>query len=247
MKIKTQIFENIAEIPNVNDEITISEKNTHHLKDVLRVKIDDCIRVIFNEKYASICKLISIKKDLICEIIEINALSENNTLNNFNVTVCFAICKSTQNELVAEKLTELGIKNLYFWKSEHTSYKFIQNENKLERIEKIIEGAARQSKQTFIPKCKIYDSLANLLKDIPQDNSTLLYCSLENERKRIKNLTDVKKNIFIFIGPEGDFSKNEYEILKNSSNSVPVTLGNSVLKSETAAIVGASLTLEFLS
>ena len=81
MKIKTQIFENIAKIPNVNDEITISEKNTHHLKNVLRVKNDDFIRVILNEEYVSICKLISIKKDLICKIVEINALNENNSLN----------------------------------------------------------------------------------------------------------------------------------------------------------------------
>ena len=57
----------------------------------------------------------------------------------------------------------------------------------------------------------------------------------------ITDLKNIKNNIYIFIGPEGDFSGNEYNTLKSLENAIPVTLGNSVLKSETAAIVATSL------
>ncbi len=242
MKIKTQIFENISSKPKIGANVTISEKNIHHLKNVLRVKEGDCIKVIFNEEFEAFCKIIDTKKDFICNILEISECTNN---DNFCVTLCFALCKSSQNELVAEKLTELGVKNIYYWNSEHTSYKFEGTKAKKERLEKIIEGASRQSKQTFIAKCEIFNSLNEVLKNINKDNTTILYCSLEenalNERKKIKEIQNFNKNIFIFIGPEGDFSKSEYETLKNLKNTIPITLGNSVLKSETAAIVSASL------
>lgn len=238
MKIKTQIFEKISLIPSINDKFFISDKNIHHLKNVLRLKHGDIIKIIFNEDYEALGEIINVKKEVICNIIQISKCTNN---YNLNVTVCFAICKASQNELIAEKLTELGVKNIYFWNSEHTSYKFEGTNAKKERLEKIIEGASRQSKQTFIPKCEIFNSLNDVLKIISKDDSTILYCSLDNERKMIRDLKNIKNNIYIFIGPEGDFSGNEYNTLKSLENAIPVTLGNSVLKSETAAIVATSL------
>ena len=132
MKIKTQIFEKIDKKPQVGDNIEVSSKNLHHLKNVLRLKNDDFIKIIINEKYVATCKIIDVKNNCSCKIITLEETSSSNTPN---ITVCFAICKASQNELVAEKLTELGIKNIYFWESEHTSYKIKDLQNKKERLD----------------------------------------------------------------------------------------------------------------
>lgn len=240
MKIKTQIFEKIDNKPNIGDSINISERNYHHLKNVLRLKNNDLIKIIINEKYITIGKVTEIKNSFSCEILEIKEESQTSASN---ITVCFAVCKASQNELVAEKLTELGIKNIYFWVSEHTSYKIADIKNKKERLEKIIEGAARQSKQVVIPRFEIFSSMKDMITNISLDSASILYCSLEDDRKKIKDLTNLNKNIFIFIGPEGDFSKSEYETLKSLPCSIGVTLGNTILKSETAAIVGAGIVM----
>ncbi|MGI6680583.1 MAG: RsmE family RNA methyltransferase [Bdellovibrionota bacterium] len=239
MKIKTQIFENIEPLPNINDIICVLEKNQHHLKNVLRIKNGEIIKIIINEEFEAIGKIVETEKALSYKIMDINKISNK---TNLNITICFAICKSGQNELVAEKLTELGVKNIYFWVSKHTSYKVAKFSDKLERLEKIIEGASRQSKQTFIPRCKIYNSLNELLRIIDIRNDIALYCSLASKRQKIKDLRFNKdiKNIYIFIGPEGDFSKDEYEALGKMQNAIPITLGDSILKSETAAIVATS-------
>ncbi len=238
MKIKTQIFENFNNPPSIGENVFISPKNIHHLKNVLRIKAGEFIRIIANHKFILIGEIFECKKDLICNIVSLESISEESSPQ---VTICFAICKAPQNELVAEKLTELGTKNIFFWISEHTPFKITDVEKKRERLESIIEGASRQSKQTFIPNCNIFKSLKDTITFI---NSTykdnlILYGSLEKERIKIKDIKFSSKNIFIFIGPEGDFSNNEYQFLKDVP-SIPISLGNSILKAETSAIVAVS-------
>ncbi len=244
MKIKTQIFENFENLPKVGEKITVSQKNTHHLKNVLRIKNGEFIKIIANSERIFIGKIVESKNNLICDILSIESITRKE--NKYQITVCFAICKQPQNELVAEKLTELGVKNIIFWGSEHTPFKLSEVEKKKDRLQAIIEGAARQSKQIFIPNCNIFKSINETLLFIDRNYSDhlILYGSLENERKRIKDLTFSSNNIFIFIGPEGDFSSNEYKVLRETA--VPISLGNSILKAETSAIVATSQVLAML-
>ena len=79
------------------------------------------------------------------------------------------------------------------------------------------------------------------------DNSLTdyLYCSLDNNKKKIKNIKLNKNDaVGIIIGPEGDFSAKEYESLKSKKKSIGVTLGPNILKSETAAITASSIIMD---
>ena len=71
----------------------------------------------------------------------------------------------------------------------------------------------------------------------------IIYCSLNEKDKRINgNIIKKETNrVAIVIGPEGDFSKSEFEQLENNDKFYPVSLGTTVLKSETAAIVVTAL------
>ena len=72
-----------------------------------------------------------------------------------------------------------------------------------------------------------------------------LYCSLDNNKKKIKNIKLNKNDtVGIIIGPEGDFSAKEYESLKSKEKSIGVTLGPNILKSETAAIAATSIIMD---
>lgn len=72
----------------------------------------------------------------------------------------------------------------------------------------------------------------------------LIFCSLEKNTSAINKINlSLNESIGIVIGPEGDFSPNEMTDLGSIKNSVPVTLGSNILKSETAGVVASSLVM----
>ena len=81
-----------------------------------------------------------------------------------------------------------------------------------------------------------------MIKSMSYDK--LLFCSLEKNTSVINKINlSHNETIGIIIGPEGDFSPNEMTDLSGMKNSVPVTLGSNILKSETAGVVASSLVM----
>lgn len=235
MKFRTQIFENIDKNINIGDELYVSEENLHHLRDVLRVKDGELIQVVINQAKIAEAEVLTEKKAIKAKIVKIDEIEEAPSPVR---SLCFAFCKSAQNELVVEKATELGIKNIIFWRSDHLGIKLKEPVDKVSRLERIAEAAARQSKQKTLPKIVFKDDLRKTLEYLKETfpaDDTIVFASLRDGTKTIKELAPVIKNAHIFIGPEGGFSeKEEHELAKFG---VALTLGNSVLKAETAAIV----------
>ena len=240
MKIRTQIFE-YADTPiSEGDLIEISENNIHHLRNVLRVKDGELIKVVINRSQEALASVEISKKQLFAKIINIKDIV---LYTNPVSSLCFAFCKSSQNEFVCEKATELGIENLIFWKSEHTSIKIKELDEKLTRLNKIAEGAARQSKQDFLPNIVLMESLPSavdyLRSEFENKKNLFLYTSLEDDVKPLSKVSSLFSKddlaVHIFVGPEGGFSQNESKYMHEFAESV--TLGNSVLKAETAAVV----------
>jgi 16S rRNA (uracil1498-N3)-methyltransferase len=134
---------------------------------------------------------------------------------------------------MVEKLTEIGIDEITFISTKHSERSNIN----YKRIDKKIISALKQCKSLFKPKINKLISVNDFLKyDFETSNKYIADLSSKIEMKKNKNHI----NSLIIIGPEGDFSKEEIENFKKKGYQ-KISLGNQVLRSETAAIVGGYL------
>lgn len=157
--------------------------------------------------------------------------------------LAMAVCP-TKNidryEWFAEKATEIGVDVIAPVIGDHSERKVL----KTERLERLVKAAAKQSLKGAIPTILQPQSVRDFILSIPDDALKIIcYCFDGNKRTIAELLSPTGDSalpeIFILIGPEGDFSTEEAE-LALSRGWVPVTLGSSRLRTETAAIVAVT-------
>ncbi len=161
----------------------------------------------------------------------------NNSKQKIDLTLCLAITKRGNIDLVVEKATELGVKGFIPFICDRSEKKNL----KIERLEKIATEATEQSGRGDVPVVRPVVDLKNLL-----DSDNLLPDRVLFLDRNGKSVTDVFKEqidrLAVFIGPEGGWSDAEIkEFSKHNIQSV--SLGSQVLRSETAAIAISSLLL----
>ncbi|MCA9401241.1 MAG: 16S rRNA (uracil(1498)-N(3))-methyltransferase [Candidatus Omnitrophica bacterium] len=213
----------------------------HHALHVLRLKADDRI-IVFDgkghEATATIHK--TDKNDLYFSIDQMN-----NTLKNQpKIILACAIPKKTKFEWILEKSTELGCDEIIPLITDHMDHpKSISgSDKKLSRYKSVILNACKQSQRAFIPDLQKPVSLKELIHSKHHVHAFKIVGSLPEPHENISTIIHQFKNepsVILFIGPEGDFSQSEYALLKDYG-SHPLTLGNTILKVETAAIAALS-------
>lgn len=134
-------------------------------------------------------------------------------------------------EWFLEKATEIGIHEITPILCEHSERKVY----KIDRAEKIIQSALKQSNQYFLPKINEPVPFSNFVKTAFDGQKFIAHCE-ETAKRSFKNEIKLNSKILILIGPEGDFSTKEIN-LAIENKFVPVTLGNTRLRTETAALV----------
>lgn len=141
--------------------------------------------------------------------------------------------KRDKMETIVQKLSEIGIKHIYFWPSERSVIRE-RNEKKLERIDKIAKEAIEQSRWRFLPEIKFEKDISKIIewkKIIIFDKSEN---TVEQQQKQIK-----KQPIFWIIWPEWWLTENDYKIFWD--NIKTVSLWDTVLRTETASIIAARI------
>ncbi len=217
-----------------NHTVDIKDENFNHIKNVLRMKVDDEIIVSCKETGNSfLCKISEIGDNkIVCKIIE----ERESTEPKVEVTLFQGIPKSDKMELIIQKTVEVGINKVYPVEMKFCIGK-IKDNKKITRWQTIAEAAAKQSKRNIIPTIEnpiSFKEMAEVLKEYD-----LALVAYENEEKtNIKEVLqqnpDAKK-IAIIIGPEGGISKEEVESLV-SNGTKEVSLGKRILRTETASI-----------
>jgi 16S rRNA (uracil1498-N3)-methyltransferase len=151
---------------------------------------------------------------------------------DYNLHIAVAPTKMNDRyEWFLEKATEIGINSITPVICDHSERKII----KPERFEKILQSAMKQSLSCYMPKLNEAISLKDFINQDFKGDLFIAHCE-ETDRKSLKKQLKPKQNITILIGPEGDFSSKEIELaIKNKF--IPVTLGETRLRTETAAIV----------
>ena len=152
--------------------------------------------------------------------------------------------KKGKFEFIIEKCTELGIDEIIPLKTKRTEVVFKDDKmaGKLSRFEAVAVNAAKQSKRAKVPHIYPMKSLPQVLQTL-DPKGVHLFPSLHNHSKHITDVllkADKQRPVTIFIGPEGDFTPDEVE-LAIKHGCVPVSLGDTVLKVETAAIAVVAL------
>ncbi|MGN1208274.1 MAG: RsmE family RNA methyltransferase [Christensenellales bacterium] len=227
-------------------KINIEGEEFNHIVNVLRFKVGDRLCVIDGSGTDYVCEIEQIgKKNLILKIVE---MKDNNSETISNVTVFQALVKNDKIELIIQKLTELGVKNFIPFESEFCQVK--KNTTRLDRLEKISIEALKQSgrsKKVEISKILDFDQMIQELKNF--DKVVFAY---ENS---VSNLTkqDLQdacgkpfENVAIIVGSEGGFSAKENEQIIKQPNVKQISMGNRILRAETASISLTSVVMFLL-
>jgi len=235
---------NLKDKLDIGDCFFIEGNDYHHLVNVLRIKTDDkfIIGDLSDNEFTGI--ITSIDKNKISVLIENKYYRIN--INNPYVILLFSVLKGEKNEFLLQKCTEIGIDEFIPVITQNTIIKLNKNnENKFIRWNKIVKEAAMQACTRKIPKINQYIMFDDIKKyDI--SNAKFFGDIIEADislNKMLKGLNNPEK-ISFFIGPEGDFTDNEIMILKERGW-IGVNISDNILKSETAAILAASVIVTY--
>ena len=222
----------------VDKDLNISDKDKHHIINVMRMKLNDKIEIVYDEK-VYLCEINDIsKKDVNYSVKDI--IDVNNELP-VKVTIAVSLVNEKKLDFILQKCTELGIYDFVLVSSDRSKIKIDGKENKkIERWNTITKEAAEQSHRNIKPVIKGIMSINEVSK---LDYDLKLTCSTKENEKTIKNVLQNSTNcdrIIIVVGPEGGLTNYEEEILKEN-NYIPITLGNLILRTETVPIYIMSL------
>ncbi len=140
-----------------------------------------------------------------------------------------------RTEWFAEKATEIGIDELTFLNCRYSERKVL----KTERIAKILVSAVKQSLKARIPRLNEMTDFKTFIRQPFQGQKFIAHCH-EGEKTPLKDLVRKGEGATVLIGPEGDFSEEEVR-LAEEAGFIPVSLGPSRLRTETAALVACHI------
>ncbi len=223
-------------------KISIQNEDVNHIKNVLRAKIDDTIEIcdsITSKNY--ICKIEQIEdKQIYCHIVEEIA---SNVEPHIQVSIFQGLPKADKMELVIQKSVELGAYDITPVEMKRCVVKLNDKDKikKIQRWQKISEGAAKQSGRDRIPTIHPIINVHTLCENIKKYDLVLVAYenekinTLKQELKNIKSDKNKQMKIAIVIGPEGGIDKEEIAKLEEYHARV-ITLGNRILRTETVAL-----------
>ncbi len=217
------------ELTNTNKTFMFSKEESKHIVRVLRKKEKDVLFVTNGKGFIFKCE-INTANDKKCEVSIIETTLQEPQKYNLHLAVA-PTKMNDRYEWFLEKATEIGITEITPIICDHSERKVI----KTERFEKILESATKQSLSAYKPILNNAIPLKNFIENTTTTTKFIAHCE-ETEKKSLKKELQPNKDYLILIGPEGDFSQKEIDLaLKH--NFIPVTLGETRLRTETAAIV----------
>ena len=211
-------------------EFTFDKEESKHIVKVLR-KLEGSILHITNGKgFLFICEIILASEKKCVVTIKESQFTEP---RSFSIHMVVAPTKMNDRyEWFLEKATEIGVDEITPIICDHSERKII----KTERFDKILISAMKQSNQMYLPVLNEPIKLTDFLSKEISGQKFIAHCE-ETEKVELKDRIEKQQHYTLLIGPEGDFSTNEINKAL-ASGYLPVALGNTRLRTETAAIVG---------
>ena len=215
-----------------NNTTLLSKEHTHYIVNVMRLKRGSHLN-FFNKNGEWKSEIIFLNKDRV-EVRFLEKIKEANNLSKTELAIC--LVKKNPMDTILQKATELGISKIIPIVSDRTEVK----ELNIDRAKKIVIEATEQSNQLVPPEITNVIKLKDFLKNF-DESSKLLFADVNSkENLETEDLKNVK-SFCVLIGPEGDFSPAERELILQNRAVKPFTLSRNILRSDTAVISAISL------
>lgn len=233
------------------DEIRITEQAIiHQMRDVLRLRVGDPVILLDGTgiEYHGRVKIL-IKKESIISKEKIKSFSNNSKISKIKVHLFASLIKKDKFEWVLQKATEIGVSRITPVISSRTEKQKLN----MERADKIVREASEQSERLDIPfldePVDLYDAI-QVAKSVSGKNSKegdankniLIALDMDAPLIDVKKIREDGGNVFVFIGPEGGWDEKDKRMFQQEKVCF-MSLGESVLRAETASVSISSLLL----
>jgi len=213
------------------NNITLDEDESKHAIRVLRLVIGSEV-ILVDGKGTRAIAVVNEDHPKRCSL-EIQTREKEKSDRAYKLHIAIAPTKNLDRlEWFIEKATEIGIDSIILIGCEHSERFTV----KMERMEKVTVAAIKQSQQSWLPTVTGVVSFKEFLKSVPLNAQKFIAHCATGEKKILKVDFNLEGDIYILIGPEGDFSIPEIE-LAIAHQFAAVTLGTRRLRTETAALV----------
>src|SRR6185437_6660394 len=211
-----------------SDEFILNEETSRHICQVLRMKEDEKINITNGKGYTVLAEIVLADK----KKTKVKSIQKYLSVKPTPQTaIAISLIKNNNRfEWFAEKATEIGISKIIpiiCQRTEKTHFKS-------ERVKSILISAMLQSQQSWLPELREQIKISEVIKEENFGQKFIAHC-LDGEKKMLQNVVKSNTSKIILIGPEGDFTEDE---IKDAiqHNYLPVSLGNTRLRTETAGI-----------
>ena len=210
---------------NLTDKLDKSQ--SHYVSKVMRVKENEVFS-LFNSSGEWEAKILNISKN----IVEFNVRKQLRKKENIKeLWLAFSPIKSNYFNFMIQKATELGVTRFIPIIFDRTIVRKINKE----RLEKIIIEATEQSNRINIPTLEKPQNLKNFLSNNSK-KMDLIFTDLNTSKKKLEVSKEGNKPLCAVVGPEGDFSEKERELILNFKNVKQININQNILRAETATI-----------
>ena len=231
-----------------NNKIVISDKeNYNHLAKSLRLKKGEKLLLIDENQIQYETVVENINQKEITVYVE-NSYKSSRSLG-FRLYLGQSPLRSNAQSIIVEKATELGVDALYPVFTDNCTLSKSVIERKIDKWQRIMYEASKQCERAYVPKCCEASSLEDIINLKNEGYKIIAFCErlskLSLHEYVMKNPLKKDDKVLVIIGPEGGFSDREFKLFKD--NNIPMlTLGDMILKAETAVIVAlGNLIYEF--
>lgn len=220
------------ELTASSENFTFDSEESKHIVKVLRGKIGDQLHITNGKGLFFVARItVSNPKTCTVEIVDF----KKDHPKKYWLHMAVAPTKMNDRyEWFLEKATEIGIHEITPIICNNSERKVV----KLERYKKVVQAAMKQSFQSYLPVLNEAISLDEFLKNSKQGLLFIAHCQ-DSERFELKRRAAPDNPITILIGPEGDFTTKEIKKAVKQGY-LPISMGQSRLRTETAAIVGCT-------
>lgn len=225
-------------VSSINNIIVLTEENSRHIVQVLRMAEGRQINI--TDGLGTICtaEIVEAHKKK-CTVKTLDTLKQIAPAKK----VCIAISpvkNSSRFEWFLEKATEIGVTEIVPLICERTEKQYLKHD----RLRGILISAMLQSQQAWLPVLYEPVKFEKFVEENKSNNKFIAHCDEQNKISLKEIIGQLSNQLIthstILIGPEGDFTKDEIDFALQN-NFMPVALGNTRLRTETAALVAATL------
>lgn len=223
-------------VPEISQEMMLPEEEARHAKNVLRLSEGDEVTLFdgSGKEYSAVVTGIG-KGGVAVHVVRAGTSDREPRTDVF---LLVGALKGDKTELVVQKATELGVSRIGVFSSRYCAA--YMNENKLDRLQRVVREAAKQCLRASVPKVEYFDTLQAALEAGAAYETRLFAC--EFLRAGEGETADMGASVAAVVGSEGGFAEDEFALAKQLGY-CGVSLGRRILRAETAAIALLSVVM----